>query len=695
MSTAIAQRAPTIVPRANVSIDLRQSRRRSEPVFALSLAKALGLKAEIVLPTSTDEKKSSQKEVIARLKSHFPEALFHFGAPGDSDYHVSMDDGDLERRDRTIVVPGRNKVFDEHGKKRILVPLGDNEAGLNALEEALHIAGLTQSEICLFHSSWHKKDIASSDAWEHLTPDMRQNIHRAILRCEETNTAYRVCIETDKVIPDLAEGIVLAAYAMDCHVIVMAHGRKKFRGNNIAKVARRCPLPLIIAKNTPPRTETTKLEKGQEAPKNRFHFTSPQNREINYPWYLSPFLVMGLVVLMYIVKAYTKWHTGTLAHAESMIADGLHNLSDIVQAGIVIVIAYLRRLPVSKLYRFGHQGNGGTATLVAGITLAIVGLLPLAYHSTIGLLIIIPACAAMLQAWCAKLPLLPYPKTLDVSRTFMPQALFTTGLSIILSVLFGRFQIFAGKRTGDDAEVADGIETLSDGWIEFVTFCGLVGAYLFGAPWLEHVAGLILCIKIFGTVRELIEKGYALINQKALYQEDAIETAIKTTLGVAHIEKLATFLIGSTPVCLVDIRLACESTQTNLLVRALRHRINQILAANEEWKGSNVHIEIVKEKHSTTRVAFPLKSLDTFELSARLSEATVLMIGEERGDGRVTDLVQFSPRHPDILGLLAEKRVQRLVAFHTDQRENARFASAGIERKLSATPFLGEYLLLA
>ena len=99
----------------------------------------------------------------------------------------------------------------------------------------------------------------------------------------------------------------------------------------------------------------------------------------------SPFTVMVLVLVMYIVKVAVKLSVGGYVNSPMITGDGWHNVADIFEALVVIGALVISRLPKSEDYQFGRMGIESLFSVLVGGWLCIMAL-NIGAHSVFGLI---------------------------------------------------------------------------------------------------------------------------------------------------------------------------------------------------------------------------------------------------------------------------------------------------------------------
>ncbi len=264
----------------------------------------------------------------------------------------------------------------------------------------------------------------------------------------------------------------------------------------------------------------------------------------------SPYLVMTIVISMYVVKVCAKLSIASVVHSPVLAGDGLHNLADIAQALIVILTVFYARQP-SDAYPFGRKSAESLLSLfiVAGLLFTAGVLVLNSIDKLLGL----------------ELDLPHFLKTekLAIQPQYLWVLIAITLGSFLLSLIVSRYQVTAGKATGDGAVVSDGQETLGDGWIELATFFGVIGEYLWHIAWLEYVLSLVVAGLIIRTAYEIGAPAKAELLKKSIGREyeDEITRIVNSGRG-ARLLELKTFRVGSsTAICILKIETDAQTAE--------------------------------------------------------------------------------------------------------------------------------------
>ncbi len=221
-----------------------------------------------------------------------------------------------------------------------------------------------------------------------------------------------------------------------------------------------------------------------------------------------------------LVLAIGKTAIGILAQSQSLVADGLHSLSDLFSDALVYVAAHHARQEPDSEHPYGHGRFETVATMGLGGILILVAL---------G--IIWDAFARMFA-----------PETL---LTPSKLALFAAAFSVFANEWLYRYTYEVGRRIRSDLLLANAWHHRSDAVSSVVVMVG-VGGTLAGLPYLDAVAAVavgVMIVKIgwelgWGAIQELVD---ASLDEERV---KAIEQTILSVGGVRDLHMLRTRRLG-------------------------------------------------------------------------------------------------------------------------------------------------------
>jgi cation diffusion facilitator family transporter len=388
----------------------------------------------------------------------------------------------------------------------------------------------------------------------------------------------------------------------------------------------------------------------------------------------NPFFVMGVVILMYVIKATLKITVGTRINSPMIAGDGWHNLADIFEALAVIAVIFVARMPSSAEYPFGRKNIEFFTKLLIGAGLGFMAV-RFAVSSVVGLLALWPEADEAVRS------LLPLPahEPLIMNHATFPWVVGITAGSVLLSVLVSRYQIFVGKHTGHASLVADGEETASDGRIEAVVLLGVLGEYVFQAAWIEYPLGLVVAFLIGRTGAELFLDGWRVLLQHSIgtEHEAAIRSLCARTPGVIDIARLKTFRVGPTAVCMLTVVTRHNNGACAHIKYGIEHAVREYIL-EQDFQCCEIDIEFRQPDPQRHRVAYGVVKSDLGAVIApTLGSATHLAICDVE-HGKVVRAT-LEPQPADPVQMLVTKRVVRLYLLDQAEHELPALVSRGID----------------
>lgn len=388
--------------------------------------------------------------------------------------------------------------------------------------------------------------------------------------------------------------------------------------------------------------------------------------EKRFPVLFTPHGVMSALIMMYVFKVILKGGVGgLLAGSLIMGADGIHNTSDIFEAGLVMLVVSLARNTGSNGYPFGRRNLESLFVLAIGLLLAGIGI-SIFCASSIGIIKTFFADSAGASA-LASLPsfLAPEIRTdAAILNGWYPVLASIVIISIGLSFTASKIQIAVGEKQGNASIVADGEETRSDGIIESVALIGISGEYFFRAPWIEYPFGLLAGMLVISVAYGLGKKGYSVLMQKSLgLQLEADICRMATSIhGVTAIEDLKTFLIGSAAIVMTKITTPCNTQMGAAIKKILVEKIS-LLLKDHGFSEYGCYLRMAPPNEEPHRVAHLITNTEGVTyVSPSPDKATHVRISDmERGSPvRIKDYA-IPTSTAGLARLLQEKRVTTIV----------------------------------
>jgi cation diffusion facilitator family transporter len=206
---------------------------------------------------------------------------------------------------------------------------------------------------------------------------------------------------------------------------------------------------------------------------------------------------------------------GFLAHSQSLVADGMHSLSDLVCDFLVLVASYHSKNPADEGHPYGHGrvetaasfvlgailvGTGGAIMVAAAIKLQHIGNLP---------------PVATLALWVA------------FSALFVKEGLF-------------RYMLHVGERLRSPMLIANAWHARSDAASSLVVAVG-IGGNLLGFVYADSVAAILV--------------GFMIVRMGIVFAWDAFQELIDAGLSIEEVDSIRQTLIDTSGVkSLHDLR---------------------------------------------------------------------------------------------------------------------------------------------
>lgn len=257
---------------------------------------------------------------------------------------------------------------------------------------------------------------------------------------------------------------------------------------------------------------------------------------------------------------------GFLAHSQSLIADGMHSLSDLVCDFLVLVASHHSKDPADEGHPYGHGRVETAASFVLGAILAITG-------------------GAIMAAAAMKL------ENIQNLTPVTPLALWVAGIAIIAKEGLFRYMLHTGERLRSPMLIANAWHARSDAASSLVVAVG-IGGNLLGFIYADSVAAIVVGFMIvrmgiifaWEAFQELIDAGLSIEDVNSIRQ------TIIDTPGVKNLHELRTRRMAHRALVdahiLVDPRISVSEGH-NIAERAR----SRVLKVHAEVSDVLVHID--------------------------------------------------------------------------------------------------------
>jgi len=411
----------------------------------------------------------------------------------------------------------------------------------------------------------------------------------------------------------------------------------------------------------------------------------------------NPFFVMTIVVAMFVLKASIKIWVGLQVNSPMIMGDGLHNVADIVESALVIVVLIISTRPRSQEYSLGRGNAEFFATLAVAVMLGFVAF-EFVVRSIAGLALhfhwlgsgFAAAGDLLRHVWVVGPWLVERLTVKDIAPTEITGPMFPwvfgiTLLSLVLSRLASHAQIKVGRNTGHAIVEAAGQETKSDSRVEMVTLVGIICEKLFtGLPWLEYAFALVVALVVARTAVDLFMESIRALCAKSIGLEidEHLRGMCLKLHGVAEVASLGTFRVGPLGVVKVTLHTMLDAAipaLTEAVETQLRHYV-----ITQGFLECQVDVTIKRPGADRHRIAYAVCcSRGEFQtIAATLESAThIVVVDIEYGE---IDRATLHPLPKDVHAFLLLKHVRTVYVFDV-QSQQASWDHKDVELQGSAS----------
>ncbi|MDR0930557.1 MAG: cation diffusion facilitator family transporter [Clostridiales bacterium] len=264
--------------------------------------------------------------------------------------------------------------------------------------------------------------------------------------------------------------------------------------------------------------------------------------------------------LLSVAKAVVGALTGSFA----LIADGVHSASDVATTVMVLISLKLSSKQADYDHPYGHEKYEPVVGVILATVLAMVSL-DLAIESV----------AKFVHH--------------DVI-VMTNMAVIVTVCSIVFKFLLYFVTYIIGKRAKSTALIADAYHHLSDSISSIAVLGGLIGV-MYGVPWLEPVAALVVCVVLFKVAADIFVMSRDQIIDKAAPEailREIIDIA-EAQSGVGRVDRLRTRRHANS--YYADLEIAVEPSVSLEKAHATAERVHRAVENNVEGvKHCMVHV---------------------------------------------------------------------------------------------------------
>jgi len=244
---------------------------------------------------------------------------------------------------------------------------------------------------------------------------------------------------------------------------------------------------------------------------------------------------------------------GLFAHSQSLIADGMHSLSDLVCDFLVLIASHHSKNPADAGHPYGHGRVETAVSFVLGAILVLTG-------------------GAIMVAAAMKL------QNLENMPAVAPLALWVAVISLFAKEGLFRYMLHVGERLRSPMLIANAWHARSDAASSLVVAIG-IGANLLGFIYADSVAAIIVGFMIarmgivfaWDAFQELIDAGLS------IEEVDSIRQTLIDTPGVENLHELRTRRMAHR--ALVDAHILVDSrisvSEGHSIAEGARRRVLQ------------------------------------------------------------------------------------------------------------------------
>lgn len=196
---------------------------------------------------------------------------------------------------------------------------------------------------------------------------------------------------------------------------------------------------------------------------------------------------------------------GLLAHSQSLVADGLHSLSDLVCDFLVLIASFHSKDPADEGHPYGHGRVETAASLVLGAILVVTG------------------CAIMAAA-AIKL------ENIEHLPPVAPLALWVALLALVVKEVLFRYMLSVGEKLRSPMLIANAWHARSDAASSLVVAVG-IGGNLLGFIYADAIAAIIV--------------GFMIVRMGVVFAWDAFQELIDAGLSMEEVASIRQTLIDT------------------------------------------------------------------------------------------------------------------------------------------------------
>ncbi len=287
---------------------------------------------------------------------------------------------------------------------------------------------------------------------------------------------------------------------------------------------------------------------------------------------------------------------GVLAHSQSLIADGMHSLSDLVCDFLVLIASYHSKNPADEGHPYGHGRVETAASFVLGAILVATG----------GTIMV--SAASKLQ-------------NLEHLPAISPLALWVALIALVCKELLFRYMLGVGEQLRSPMLIANAWHARSDAASSLVVAVG-IGANLLGFVYADSIAAILVGFMIvrmgivfaWDAFQELIDAGLS------LEEVDSIRQTLIDTQGVVSLHELRTRRMAHRALVdahiLVDPRISVSEGHS-----IAEHARQRVLKSHQLVSEVLVHVDPEDDlEHDSNALRMPGREILLSQLAPLITE---------------------------------------------------------------------------
>lgn len=280
------------------------------------------------------------------------------------------------------------------------------------------------------------------------------------------------------------------------------------------------------------------------------------NKQVKRILWIILFLNLGVAVAKIIV--------GTIAQSASMIADGVHSISDGTSNIVALVGLAISAKPVDDKHPYGHGKFEVLTSLFIGAMLLVVagGILRAAYERVLN-------------------PVMPQFDTITILVLL---------ITLVVNIFVCTYEARRGRELNSYLLIADAVHTKSDIFVSLGVLASIIAIKL-GAPAIvDPIASAVVGCFIIAAAVDIIRSTGGVLADKAALDHDEIEKIVRGFQPVMDVHRIRSR--GTAPHVFLDMHIKLDPLMTVGEAHALAHDIeDQIKAQISAGINVTIHME--------------------------------------------------------------------------------------------------------